>query len=1138
MTGLSKHKKQKGSVLIRAGRKCIAFCSRSSVIFALELLAVLVVIAVLAISVFMWRVTQGPIKLDFAKEYIERSLNTPQSPYRIEFGDVALKWEDLSEPFQLNVQDFEVYSGENLIFATRQIDLVLSRRYLLFGQIHPKEVVVTSPFLRLVRTAARDIKLDIQAPTPQASDEETQNLDKDTDFAKDLIRIISGESLEGQETVFDQLKELRIEKARVIVEDRFLNISWMVPESYLFIRRQDRGAELLGDLYLPDNRGRAHVSFDAFIKTDLSQTDLSAKIENLSLKTIAQKLYPEPYLMRHKIPLNAHLKASLNKDLILQSAYFKADSEAGSLDLPLLYDEEITYENLETELSYSAADGIVDFKSLTLNLQDQDFSLSSKLKLDEGIAKGPVMLKVEETSIAKARDLFPDKIKDDDIRKWIFEKIKKANITSLLAKSDLTVAYDKPGELKSPEKEENKRDDKDRDVIENTILEFDFKDLDLDYAPPFLPVTQVSGAFKMQGEKITVESNQGKLGALDIEKANIAVTKVFTPNTGNVDIKGDLSGPLTGILDFLEVDTLAQRINYQFQPNKVKGDVDLGLHVHFPTGDEIPFENVGYDINGQVHRAFWPDAFADMPLKGGPYNLRVTQDDIELKLLESGYIGPAQADQLHWHEYFSSPPKGTDYTTLISGKVQTNAKFREQIGLGLEDFISGPLPASFTYRSQENGKAIARVEGNIKTTDIIIPQIGYKKEPDSGDILSLNAEFFGGKLQKISQISINSPDFVIAGGELSFIQKNAEPSLSSGVFSGLVIGENDVEKLEFQITPSDVFKLTAQGSFLNGRWFIGQDPFAQEKAEPAPDMISVPEDGQNTTNLLPEAKIVSVQFDRVRTDPARLIENVTLYTQTDRQGDISQLEMDAKAGQGDIYLRYKPDQSGKKFFRLQLTDTGAALKSFNLYDNLEGGLATVVAEPVAKEGPGNFKGRFIVKDFQVQKAPVLAKLVSALSVSGLTQLFENKGIQFSRLAGHFNWSYQEEGAKIELRKGRTSGNSLGLTFEGFINLATDKVDVNGTIIPLSGINSFISNIPVLGNIFAGSEGAGIFAATYTIKGAMQAPEVAVNPLAVLAPGFVRDILFEGNEDETDLPSPPEKGTNPIQAEENGQDNAQ
>jgi len=85
---------------------------------------------------------------------------------------------------------------------------------------------------------------------------------------------------------------------------------------------------------------------------------------------------------------------------------------------------------------------------------------------------------------------------------------------------------------------------------------------------------------------------------------------------------------------------------------------------------------------------------------------------------------------------------------------------------------------------------------------------------------------------------------------------------------------------------------------------------------------------------------------------------------------------------------------------------------------------------------------------------------------------------------------------------------MGLTFEGNFDNAASKIDVQGTIIPLSGVNDIISKIPLVGDILTGGSG-GIFAATYTIKGDGKDPSVSVNPLSVLAPGILRRILFEG-----------------------------
>jgi hypothetical protein len=60
-------------------------------------------------------------------------------------------------------------------------------------------------------------------------------------------------------------------------------------------------------------------------------------------------------------------------------------------------------------------------------------------------------------------------------------------------------------------------------------------------------------------------------------------------------------------------------------------------------------------------------------------------------------------------------------------------------------------------------------------------------------------------------------------------------------------------------------------------------------------------------------------------------------------------------------------------------------------------------------------------------------------------------------------------------------------------------------------------------LLQGGEGKGLFAATYRATGKLSEPTFTVNPLAALAPGFLRGLfdIFEGGErsEPTALPAP-------------------
>jgi hypothetical protein len=62
------------------------------------------------------------------------------------------------------------------------------------------------------------------------------------------------------------------------------------------------------------------------------------------------------------------------------------------------------------------------------------------------------------------------------------------------------------------------------------------------------------------------------------------------------------------------------------------------------------------------------------------------------------------------------------------------------------------------------------------------------------------------------------------------------------------------------------------------------------------------------------------------------------------------------------------------------------------------------------------------------------------------------------------------------------------------------------VVPAYTLNAVFGNIPLLGPLLTGEKGSGIFAATYRMKGKIENPDVTINPLATLAPGFLRGLF--------------------------------
>jgi uncharacterized protein YhdP len=120
-------------------------------------------------------------------------------------------------------------------------------------------------------------------------------------------------------------------------------------------------------------------------------------------------------------------------------------------------------------------------------------------------------------------------------------------------------------------------------------------------------------------------------------------------------------------------------------------------------------------------------------------------------------------------------------------------------------------------------------------------------------------------------------------------------------------------------------------------------------------------------------------------------------------------------------------------------------------------------------------------------------------------MLAGSGIPFSTLRGDF--AYGED--RLVLDNLVAYGGAIGITSNGVVDVGRDRLDLQGTIVPAYALNSILGNVPVIGPLLLGGEGQGLFAANYQVTGPAADPQVSVNPLSALAPGFLRR-LFQPN----------------------------
>ena len=136
----------------------------------------------------------------------------------------------------------------------------------------------------------------------------------------------------------------------------------------------------------------------------------------------------------------------------------------------------------------------------------------------------------------------------------------------------------------------------------------------------------------------------------------------------------------------------------------------------------------------------------------------------------------------------------------------------------------------------------------------------------------------------------------------------------------------------------------------------------------------------------------------------------------------------------------------------------------------------------------------------------------ALPLGVIDLLKGGAGLPFTRLV----IPYEKKGDILTLTDMRIYGPAIGLTGKGTIDLGRRRLDLAGTLVPAYTLNSVFGKLPILGDILVGAKGGGLIAMSYRVTGPLADPKTTVNPLSVLAPGFLQKIFSSTGKDSRDV----------------------
>jgi hypothetical protein len=625
------------------------------------------------------------------------------------------------------------------------------------------------------------------------------------------------------------------------------------------------------------------------------------------------------------------------------------------------------------------------------------------------------------------------------------------------------------------------------------------------YVHGLTPMTNVSGSAVLSGDNFKGEITSGAVGRIAVGSSHVVIADLHVDNAIAV-ITAHAVGALPDVLALIDEKPLQYPTRFHIRTQGARGQMTTDLSFRVPTSHDVKIDNVGILVKATVN---------GLSLALGEHT-KITDGTVDFiidndKLHATGPVKLGDvALNVDWTETF----KDTPITTHILAKGTLDDAARDEFGFRLGDFISGPVNVVAQIQGRRAQLQTAQMTLDLTPASVGYELINYKKPPGIQAGGTATARF--------------APDGTVRSAEFSI----AGPGLTAKGVATLN-ASGDLERLDAPMVkagPANDFAITyVQGTAVNlivtGHSFDGSalgrhNPGVSTEGAGAPPQPPV--DSNDPFHA-------SVKVDRlVLRDGVTMAPFALEVSGIGHRPEVMSLSA-MQSANAKVTGSLTTDAAGRHV-ALGADDAGQLLKGIFGMDSVRGGAlaVTVKLPPLADaarndSGVPDYTGTLSMHDFRVLNQSFLTRLFTAGSLEGFVNLMRGEGVVIDKLEAPFT----TRGDVIVIHDAQASGPSVGITADGYLDRRANQLALKGAVAPAYGINSVLGAIPILGNVLVSKKGEGVLGMTYSATGSMDAPDVSMNPLSVLAPGILRRV-FEGTmpsapaQANTSTPAPPEK----------------
>ena len=608
-------------------------------------------------------------------------------------------------------------------------------------------------------------------------------------------------------------------------------------------------------------------------------------------------------------------------------------------------------------------------------------------------------------------------------------------------------------------------------------LDFSVSNGALQLLPGLPPLTAVEATGVATGRTVNLTFARGAIEGQNGRRLTLADGTFSAPqnekNPAPASVFAHLTGSMESVADILGRDAMKPYGGMQIDSAVLKGQVDAQLNVNLNLSKKAKAGEVpAVRVNAMIANLTIDKLVGKEKLDQGA--LTEVSDATGLKATGQGRLLGAPATI----EMKKAP--GGDVEAAIG--FQLDDAGRNRLGMSFGSGVAGPIGVRVTSAFGVKDMPPAQVELDLQRTalDGVLPGLVKPAGKVAKATFLLDASPRGSTIDQLV--------FDVAGGASArgVIELDAAGGFRSARLSQLRLSPGDDMKIEAD-EGKDGIKITARATVLDAKPFLkslfadnsGKDISASKDIDL--DLRAASAVGGNRQSLT----AVDLKVSR-------------------RAGAVRNFQLQARAGRAPVIGVTTRSPGGDPVLSISTGDGGAFLSFLDFYKRMEGGKF----ELAARMGPVGIDGSFRVSDFILRDEPALRRLVTegvaARDDKGAIKIDTGAAV-FTRMQANFARS----GGEISVRDGLLYGNQIGIKLDGSVDFDRDRLNVVGTFVPAYGVNNLFSQIPLFGPILGGGSNEGLFAVNFQASGAISAPQLTINPLSAIAPGFLRNLFGAG-----------------------------